>query len=168
MKLDITNPCILQTDFYQLTMVVAYLTEDRANMTAGFECFYRHMKRSIAPVGDAFVFSGESRVHGYMAAVRKEVTNPGLLQVFLRAVTPRLHPSNRDDVLAKIAEMWPKLRTDFEYWVLPEGSYCHPLVPVVQYRGPIWIGQLIETSICQLVNSASGLATVKKHISEGI
>eukprot|EP00698_Gefionella_okellyi_P003724 TRINITY_DN1346_c0_g1_i4.p1 TRINITY_DN1346_c0_g1~~TRINITY_DN1346_c0_g1_i4.p1 ORF type:complete len:337 (-),score=55.97 TRINITY_DN1346_c0_g1_i4:566-1576(-) len=163
-KLDITNPRLLQTDFYQLTMVTAYIVEDMANDTAGFEAFYRHVKPKVAPHDNSYIFDGGYEITVLFDEIRKELADHGLLEVFIRAIEPRIPEETRQATLAALRKKWSSLRTDFEYWVLPDGAACHPLVPAVQFRGPLWIGQLVETPVCLAINSRTGLATVRHDL----
>ncbi|MFK5969793.1 MAG: hypothetical protein QM487_06695 [Candidatus Marithrix sp.] len=57
---------------------------------------------------------------------------------------------------------WLDLDTKFEFNLLESSSIIKPYIPIFQYKGPRWLGQLIETPILLLLNSQIGLNTFKK------
>lgn len=152
------KPTILSTDFYQLTMTTAYLLLDQANELAGFEAFVRNIKPVINPNKNYYIFAGEQEVHSFIETIKEEIKTDELLQDFIKLIEPKVPGT----VVGKIKEAWKKLDKDFDYTVYPKGGIVKPFIPVFQYYGPKWIGQLIETPIINIINGRTGLETRRR------
>jgi len=150
---------LLKTDFYQLSMVVAYILLDQADEIAGFEAFYRKVNPKINPNDDFYIFGGNYKVKTLIKDVRKELENPNLLEIFLDLVKPKFPKNRVAEYERRIREKWNYLNKDFEVIYYPLGAMLRPFVPAFQYRGPKWIGQLLETPILNAINGSTGLAT---------
>ena len=66
----------LLTDYYQLTMSVAYLYSDTAKDLTGFESFVRTIRKDINPNKSNYIFKGENEINVFMAKVREDIKNP--------------------------------------------------------------------------------------------
>ncbi|XP_020850979.1 nicotinate phosphoribosyltransferase isoform X1 [Phascolarctos cinereus] len=135
----------LLTDFYQITMALAYWQAGRAREPAEFELFFRR-----CPFGSSFALAA-----GLRDCMR-----------FLR--TFRLHPAD----VKYLASVLPP-GTDpafFEHLqgldcsgvtvrAQPEGSLAFAHVPLLCVSGPLLLLQLLETPLLCLINYASLVAT---------
>jgi len=147
---------LLDTDFYQLSMVFAFVMLDKANEQTGYEGFYRHTKHVVNPNGNFYIFSGESYVHDYITTIRKELKDKNIFNIIWNYLDGKVNPELKEIFLEKCK----KLNTSFFYTVVKENSVVFPQIPVFQYKGPRWLGQLIETAITNCYNGRTGLATV--------
>lgn len=156
---------LFTTDFYQISMTIAYILSGKANVLTGFESFYRHPKKEVNSEPFYF-FSGEKEVHELMAKIREELKDPNLVEgllVFADRFTVG-HP----EIKEKIKTFFKDLDTDFEYTVYKEGAVLPPYVPAFQYKGPKWIGQLLETLVTNIINGRTGLNTqIQNRIRSG-
>lgn len=151
----------LQTDFYQLSMGFAYILEGLNKETSGFEGFVRNIKNTVNPNLNFYVFDGENEINEYIATIREELKDPELIETFIKLVGPKITAPNKDELINQFRKNWQTIDTDFEYSVVPNGSFVFPLVPVFQYKGDKLIGQMIETHITNIYNGRTGLATIK-------
>mgnify|MGYP002640118095 CR=1 FL=1 len=151
----------LNTDFYQISMAMAYLMDDKANETTGFEGFIRHVKTAVNPNENFYIFDGADNVIQFIDTLRKEIVDPEFKEVFWSLIEPKITASNIVSIRKTFDEKWSQLIFDFEYRVVPNGTVVFPLVPVFQYKGPkIW-GQIIETYGTNIYNGKTALATIK-------
>ena len=151
----------LQTDFYQLSMGFAYIFEGLNKETSGFEGFVRNIKNTVNPNLNFYVFDGENEINEYIATIREELKDPELIETFIKLVEPKITAPNKDELIDQFRKKWQTIDTDFEYSVVPNGSFVFPLVPVFQYKGDKLIGQMMETHITNIYNGRTGLATIK-------
>lgn len=149
------------TDYYQFTMCIAYLYANKANETTGFESFFRHIKEEVNPEKTHYIFSGEKQIHEFMAQVKKEIKDPLYFDSFWNIVSQSIEDKKRIYKITKKA--FKKMRKNFKYTVLPEGSIVKPLVPVFQFKGPKFIGQMIETHVTNIINGRTGFETYKNY-----
>jgi nicotinate phosphoribosyltransferase len=154
---------LLYTDFYQLSMAWAYmLSGNKANELTGFEAFCRNIKSGVSgPNLDFYVFGGHKAVVSFVSKVKKEIATDEFREAFIDLVSPKVAPELRDVQVAEIRERWKTLPKSFKFQVYPEGKKVVPHIPVFQYQGPRWIGQLLETPILNLINGATGYNTQK-------
>lgn len=153
------NFTILGTDFYQISMVAAYLLADQANDRAGFEAFCRNIKPIVNPKKDCYFFNGGTNVRAFMLKIAEEVNDPDFIDAFITLIEPKL-PVDRSVEYINILRERLKIATkEFEWCVYSDYQIVKPYVPVFQFNGPIWIGQLIETPILNLINGRTGLET---------
>lgn len=151
----------LHTDFYQISMGFAYVVEGINTQVTGFEGFVRHVKPATNPDENFYIFDGEAQVIEYMETIREELKDPELLETFIELIEPKITAPNKDELIQKFRENWKTIDTNFEYTVVPNGTVVFPLVPVFQYRGDKFVGQIIETYITNIYNGRTGLATLK-------
>ena len=62
---------LLKTDFYQLTMVTAYILSDRANDETGFECYIRRVKPVTNPKENFYYFEQEDYLRSYIEVIKE-------------------------------------------------------------------------------------------------
>lgn len=145
------------TDFYQLSMAYIYIMEGRANTIVGFEGFVRHIKPEVSST-PFYYFDGAEHVHRYMDTIREEFKYPILVDAFVELIKDKLSPDGNWE--AKFRNEFSKLNFNFEYKVAYNNSIVFAQVPVFQFRGPVWIGQIIETMTTNSYNGATGLNSV--------
>ena len=143
---------LLQTDFYQLSMAFAYTLLGRANMQVGFEAFTRKINTNIEPSGNFYIFDGEFKIRNFIEDIREEIHHSLFPFVFAGLIRDKIAKDKREEFIAEFINKYDSLDKDFQFNVINNGSKIFPYVPVFQYKGPIWIGQLLETMICNLVN----------------
>mmetsp|Transcript_12773 Transcript_12773/g.20856 ORF Transcript_12773/g.20856 Transcript_12773/m.20856 type:complete len:549 (+) Transcript_12773:177-1823(+) len=134
----------LLTDMYQISMTYAYWKSGQAKHRAVYDLFFRKNP-----------FHGEFTV--FM----------GLEEVLRFVATFRFH----DEDVAYIRTLLPQAPPEFFTWLItldcsevqifacPEGTLVFPRVPLIKVKGPLAVCQLIETTLLNLVNYASLVAT---------
>lgn len=152
---------LLETDYYQLSMVTAYILLDQANDRAGFEAFFRRMNPNITS-DDFYYFGGHFEVINFINQIKKELQDPEFINVFLKLVIPKLPQDRVEEYEKSLREKWDNLEKDFEFSVYPLSGMIKPFVPAFQYNGPKWIGQLLETPILNIINGETGFLTKSK------
>jgi nicotinate phosphoribosyltransferase len=145
----------LLTDLYELTMAYAYWKAGRHEDRAVFDLFFRKN-----PFGGEFtVFAGLDEVVGFLERFRFG-----------------------DAEIAHVRSLLPAAGAEFERWLgsvdasgvtvaAPrEGSFVFPLVPLLRVEGPLAIVQLLETTLLNLVNYPSLVATnaLRMRIAAGM
>lgn len=150
----------LNTDFYQVAMMAAYIFTDKANDLAGFEGFVRNIKSAVNPSQEFYIFGGEDEVNEYIKIVKEEIRTEEFREAFLELIMPKV-TADKVMVEATLREKWKTLKMDFEYTVVPNGTIVFPYVPVFQFSGPRWIGQVLETFVTNIYNGRTALATLK-------
>ncbi|GMH24080.1 hypothetical protein Nepgr_025923 [Nepenthes gracilis] len=142
-----TNPMVtpLLTDHYQYTMAYAYWKAGKHNERAVFDLFFRRN-----PFGGEYtVFAGLEECIRFIANYKlteKEIS-------FIRDNLPGKCEEGFLDYLRKVD------CSDVEVYSVPEGSVVFPGVPLLRVEGPITVVQLLETTLVNLVNYASLVAT---------
>lgn len=157
---------ILNTDFYQASMVFAYGCLGEANKQVGFEAFVRRIKPEVAGDKGHYIFSGEDEIAIFMEKVRVEVKNPLLPYIIAGLIEGKIKNNpNKDELIQTFLRNAKNFDTDFTYSVYPEGGKLYAYTPAFQFKGPIWIGQLIETYVCNIINGKTGFQSAKDHLS---
>lgn len=151
----------LDTDFYQLSIVLAYIISDIADEEAGFECFYRHPKKEL---DYSCYFKGENEVNEFISSVKKEIKNKTFVNDFIKYISPKIRIEKREEYIKKVKEFFKK-DFDFEYTVFKDDCVVNPMIPVFQFKGPRWIGTIIETPITNIINGRTGLNT-QRHLNK--
>jgi len=134
----------LLTDMYQLTMAYAYWKSDRQNEEASFDLFFRKCPFK----GQFTIFAGLSEVLKFVEAFgfsEEEID-------YLRTVMPGCEEGYFDYLKSLNA-------SGVKVHALPEGTVCFPRVPMLQVSGPLGVCQLLETTLLNLVNFPSLVAT---------
>lgn len=125
---------VLLTDFYQLTMLQAYLAEGMQE-TAVFEFFVRGL-----PTRRNFLLAaGLDQVLDYLETLRFDEQDLAFLEAH-GGFTPRFLDALRT------------LRFTGEVHALPEGTVCFPHEPLVRVTAPIAQAQLVESRIINLLH----------------
>ena len=169
---------ILQTDFYQLTMAFANIVLGRANIRGGFEAFVRNIRPKVNPEENYYFLnvaeqrymgvygrgkSVESKIAKLRDDILEELKDPMLKHIILGLIWDKL-PQDQEhrDYLAKtFMANFEKANKKFELKVVNVDK-IFPMVPVVQFNGPLWIGQLLETQILYTINGLIGYNTRKR------
>lgn len=149
------------TDYYQLAMDYVYILEGKANEEVVFEAFVRKIKGEVNENGDYYIFMGRKEVEEYIGKIKEELKNnkKELLVEFKEVLYSGLSKEVRERYNDEFDKLWMELDIDFEYSIAEDLSIIKPIQPAFQYRGPRWIGQLIETRILNIINSRSGVGT---------
>lgn len=110
-----------------------------------FEAFFRKCPFK----GEFAVFAGVDEVQGFLKGfgfTEKEVN-------YLRSVLPQGCDEGFFQWLSSIDA------SSLQVYALPAGTLCFPKVPVIRIEGPLAIAQLCETTILNLINFSSLVAT---------
>jgi len=139
---DFINP--LLTDLYELTMVYSYFMWKKHKQKAVFDLFFRKCPFK----GQYAVFCG--------------------LEDCLRFLNNFRFAEDHLNYLKKISPGWDA--SYFKYlkqldcsqvkvYAQPEGGVCFPRIPMLRVEGPLGVCQLLETTLLNLVNFSSLIAT---------
>ncbi|KAL9261182.1 Nicotinate phosphoribosyltransferase 2-like protein [Drosera capensis] len=142
-----TNPMVtpLLTDLYQFTMAYAYWKAGKHNDRAVFDLFFRK-----SPFGGEYtVFAGLDECIRFIANYR--LTEDEIS--FVCDALPNKCEEGFLDYLRKVD------CSDVEVYAVPEGSIVFPRVPLLRVEGPTAVVQLLETTLVNLINYASLVAT---------
>lgn len=136
----------LLTDLYQITMTYAFWKNGRHNDAATFELFFR--KNPFR--GEFTIFCGLDEVLKFVDNFRFSDDDIAYLRE-----SPSLKNCDPD--------FWEYLRnidcSQVTVCALKEGTIAFPRIPLIVVRGPLGIGQLLETTLLTLVNYPSLLTT---------
>ncbi|KAL9253946.1 Nicotinate phosphoribosyltransferase 2-like protein [Drosera capensis] len=142
-----TNPMVrpLLTDLYQFTMAYAYWKAGKHKEKAVFDLFFRK-----SPFGGEYtVFAGLEECIRFIANYKlteEEIS-------FIGHTLPDKCEEGFLDYLRKVD------CSDVEVYAVPEGSVVFPRVPLLRVEGPAAVLQLLETTLLNLINYASLVAT---------
>ena len=144
-----TNPLVsaLLTDLYQITMCYAYFQAGKLEEPSVFELFFREN-----PFGGAFTLTaGMDEVVKYLETF---AFSPDDVE-YLKSVPSLQHAEE---------EFWAYLLSlsssdGLTVKALPEGSLAFPRVPLIIVEAPLGLGQLLETTLLNLINYPSLIAT---------
>ena len=153
---------LLKNDYYQLAMCVAYILLNQANDKAGFEGFVRRINPKINPDQDFYYFGGNKEAIELLETVKCELHHHDFLGTFLELIETKLPEDKKNLYMRLIKNNWKYLDKDFHYTVYPENAKLFPYVPAVQYYGPKWIGQLLETPLINCINGKTGFNTLDR------
>ncbi|CAB3405723.1 unnamed protein product [Caenorhabditis bovis] len=135
----------LLTDFYQITMCYAYWKAGTYNEKAVFDVFFRKNP-----------FHGEYTVFAGLEDCLRFVENFKFSHSdieYIRKILPDTAEPEFFDYLRGLDG------TQLRIEAIQEGSVVFPKVPLITIEGPLAICQLLETSILNLVNFSSLVAT---------
>jgi nicotinate phosphoribosyltransferase len=145
-KIGPTNKLVtaMLTDMYQITMTYAYWKAGRQNDFAVFDLFFR--KNPFK--GEFCIFAGLDEVLGHLAAFK---FTPEDVE-FLKTLMPHCEE-----------EFWEYMMgldcSEMVVYAQDEGSLVFPREPLLRVEGPLAVGQLLETTLLNLVNFPSLVAT---------
>lgn len=136
----------LLTDKYQVTMCYAYWRDGKHEDNAVFDLFFR--KNPFK--GEYTIFAGLSECLKYIANFKFTEDDIN----YLKSIPD----------YAKLDDgFWTYLENlnskSIKLHALHEGSVCFPNLPLVKVEGPLGLLQLIETTLLNLINYASLVAT---------
>ena len=136
----------LMTDLYELTMMQGYF-KSNTNQTVIFDVFYRSN-----PSGSAYaIMAGLEQVIDYIKELSFSIEdieylkNTGIFE---------------DDFL----EFLKKFRFSGAIYAIPEGSVIFPKEPLMKIIAPVMEAQLIETTILNIINHQSLIATKASRV----
>lgn len=144
-----TNPLVgsLLTDLYQLTMAYGYWCHKKENIPAVFDLHFRKN-----PFGGEFtVFAGLSEILRFISKFgfsEEDVTYLQKQNFFGCNPDPNFFDWLRSLNCSQV-----------KIYALKEGTLAFPREPLVRIEGPLAVVQLIETTLLNLVNYASLVAT---------
>lgn len=139
---NLVNP--LLTDFYQLTMAYGYWKAGKHEIPAVFDLFFRN-----SPFDGAFaVFAGASEVVRFLNAYRFDDEQIDYVKRQMPSADPAFFDWLRDVDCRKVRVSG-----------LREGTLAFPHVPLLTVEGPIAVVQLLETTLLNLVNFPTLIAT---------
>jgi nicotinate phosphoribosyltransferase len=146
---DVYRPSLaLATDLYQLTMAQAYRASGTSDKEAVFHLFFRNN-----PFGGGFaVACGLARVVEFLAGFHVTAEDVA----YLASVTGTDdQPLFTRDFLRELRTL--ELHCDID--AVPEGTIVFPQEPLVRVRGPILQAQVLETTLLNMVNFETLIAT---------
>lgn len=136
----------LLTDKYQVSMCYAYWLDGRHNDSSVFDLYFR--KNPFR--GEYTIFAGLDECLKYIKSFRFTEQDIEYLQ--------RIPDYSHVD-----GEFWLYLKSlqsdTIKLFALNEGTVCFPNLPLVRVEGPLGFLQLIETTLLNLINYASLVAT---------
>lgn len=134
----------LLTDMYQITMVYAYWSAEKHRDYAVFDLFFR-----VNPFQGAFtVFAGLGDCVEFLRKFRFSASDIEYLKTQMPAARPEFF-----EYLEQLTA------NDVKLYAIPEGTVVFPRIPLLRIEGPLAFVQLVETSLLNLVNYASLVAT---------
>ncbi len=142
------NPLVqpLLTDLYQLTMAYGYWRSGMHQRRATFELFFRRNPFQ----GEYTIFAGLREVLAFLEQYRFADSDIAYLKGL---------PSFAD----ADAGFWEWLAgidaSELTVQAMPEGTPVFPRVPLLRVEGPLGVAQLVETTLLNLVNFATLIAT---------
>eukprot|EP00029_Vermamoeba_vermiformis_P008870 TRINITY_DN4267_c0_g1_i1.p1 TRINITY_DN4267_c0_g1~~TRINITY_DN4267_c0_g1_i1.p1 ORF type:complete len:534 (+),score=130.04 TRINITY_DN4267_c0_g1_i1:104-1705(+) len=139
---NLTSP--LLTDFYQITMAYGYWKNSKHEDHAVFDLYFRKN-----PFGGEFtIFCGLEECLRFIDTYKFNAEDIAYLQ--------RVMPHADKGFFEWLATVdCSKLKV----YALKEGSVTFPNIPLLRIEGPLAIGQLLETTLLNLVNYPSLVAT---------
>ncbi|XP_021714328.1 nicotinate phosphoribosyltransferase 2-like isoform X2 [Chenopodium quinoa] len=142
-----TNPMVtpILTDLYQLTMAYAYWKAGKHNERAVFDLFYRKSP-----------FHGEFTVFAGLEECIRFIANFKFTEEHIAFVREALPGTCEEGFLDYLRQLDC---SEVEVYAIPEGSIVFPRVPLLRVEGPVGVAQLLETTLVNLVNFASLVAT---------
>ncbi|XP_044740978.1 nicotinate phosphoribosyltransferase isoform X2 [Chrysoperla carnea] len=135
----------LLTDMYQITMAYGYWMSGKINDHAVFDLFFR--KNPFQ--GEFTIFAGLAEC---MKFLKNFHYNDSDIEYLKRTLSNKINP----EFFVFLRQLTAK---DVTVYAIDEGSVVFPRVPLLRVEGPLIIVQLLETTLLNLVNYASLVAT---------
>ncbi|MBI5544243.1 MAG: nicotinate phosphoribosyltransferase [Deltaproteobacteria bacterium] len=151
---DLYKPSLaLLTDLYQLTMAQAAWRSGAARDESVFHLFFRR-----SPFGSGYaIAAGLEAALDWLAALRFDRDDLAFLAT-LKGADGGRHLSS--DFLAELGRLEPALDVD----AMPEGTAVFPQEPLLRVKGPVIACMLAETTLLNLVNFPTLVATKAARI----
>jgi len=140
-----TLNCSLLTDLYQITMAYGYWRCNKHADPAVFDLFFRKCPFD----GQFTVFAGLEQVLAFLDSYCFEAAQIE----YLRGVLGQKCDARFFDWLAQVNCKGVKV------YAQHEGNFCFPKQPLLRVEGPLAICQLLETTLLNMVNYATLVAT---------
>jgi len=143
-----TNPLVqpLLTDLYQITMAYGYWRSRTHRKNAVFELFFR--KNPFG--GEYSIFAGLREALAFLECFRFSQSDID----YLRSIPSLSHAE---------PEFWSWLAevdaSELTVHSLAEGTPAFPRVPLLRVEGPLAVAQLMETTLLNLINFSTLIAT---------
>lgn len=137
----------LLTDLYQLTMVGGYVKEGKADQWANFDYFFR----KVPDNGGYCVLAGLEDVIRYVKTLRFTQRDLSYLEK-----------------LGLFSPEFLRYLKNFKFtghlWAIPEGTLVFPNEPLIRVTAPLPEAQLIETTLLNIMNFQTLIATKASRI----
>lgn len=134
----------LLTDMYQLTMAYAYWKNNHHNDFAVFDAFFRKCPFE----GEYCILAGVEDLVKFLESFHFENEEID----YLRAQMPYAEPEFFEWIRSLDCKA-------LKIYTMPEGTVVFPKMPLVRVEGPLALAQLIETTLLNLLNFSSLIAT---------
>lgn len=151
------NFTFLTTDYYHLAMAFVYIMENKANELTTFEGFSRSIKKTVDNEEKSYYFKGHQDTVNLMNKISNELKDETLIEKFIFIIKEKIEIKNWENEFRK---KWKNLIKDFDYNVIEDNSIVKPYIPVFQFKGPRWIGTILETLTTNTYNGQTGFNTV--------
>ncbi|XP_074039082.1 nicotinate phosphoribosyltransferase isoform X1 [Leptinotarsa decemlineata] len=135
----------LLTDLYQITMAYAYWKTGKTEGNAVFDLYFRKNPFS----GEFTIFGGLEECLKFLEKFRYSDSDIH----YLRQILPASVEESFYEYLKTLSAEKIKL------YAVKEGTVVFPRVPLIRVEGPLIVAQLLETTLLNLVNYASLMAT---------
>jgi len=132
------------TDLYELTMVYSYFMWKKHKQIAVFDLFFRKCPFK----GKYAVFCGLEDCLRFLKNFRFTAKDIA----YLREIAPAWDPAFLDYLQDLDC-------SEVKLYAQPEGGVCQPRIPMIRVEGPLGVCQLLETTLLNLVNFPSLVAT---------
>ncbi len=154
---DATKPTdvALNTDLYELTMAQAFWESGFKDTQACFNGFFREN-----PFGGGYaVACGTGQIAEMVENFRFDDAD---IEYLASLEAPMGGPMFKEGFLAYLRDF----RMDVSVWAVPEGQIVFPREPLVRVQGSIIDCQLIETTLLNLVNFQTLVATKAARVNQ--
>ena len=140
---------MLHTDLYQINMAESYWADNKHNLKAVFEVYFRKL-----PFGNGYaIFAGLERVLEYLKNFRFSDTDISYLRDEL---------GYKEDFI----EYLKGIRFTGTVYSMVEGELCFANEPLIRIEAPLVEAQLVETAILNIVNFQTLIATKASRIKQ--
>ncbi|QDV68428.1 Nicotinate phosphoribosyltransferase pncB2 [Rosistilla carotiformis] len=143
------------TDLYQLTMAYGYWKHGLAEREAAFHLFFRNHPFD----GGYSIACGLQTAIEYLENFRFEAADLAYLGALRGADA---EPLFDDGFLEYLGD----LKFDCDIDAVPEGTVVYPHEPLLRVRGPILLGQLLETPLLNILNFQTLVATKAARVCQ--
>lgn len=139
----------LLTDLYQINMMYAYFKDGKKDQEVVFDLFYRKN-----PCGNGYaIAAGLEQVIEYLSQL-----------CFTQEDIDYLRETYQFE--EEFLDLLRSLRFTGELYAIPEGSVVFPKEPLIRIKASVIEAQLIETTVLNIVNHQTLIATKASRIAE--